>query len=195
MTYIVDSITYELYLKDEEVFNNFMMNPRILHFTYDRGWMLFWSIFVCFLWPDRSRSVNEYIRMQFFFNVYILSLVFLQMKLYVYCLILYKMKNFYIGVFKACCEHMWFLVFNEGAPPGDSEHLRWNTQVDVLNFTLWVEKQKLSEVTMSIWDLGDFLVTMLFLAIILQWYIYLEFLMMHDNFHQRKMSCLGLICM
>ena len=37
MTYIVDSITYELYLKDEEVFNNFMMNPRILHFTYDRG--------------------------------------------------------------------------------------------------------------------------------------------------------------
>ena len=45
MTYIVGLYAYELHLGDEKVFNNFMMNARILHFTYDSGWLLFKSIY------------------------------------------------------------------------------------------------------------------------------------------------------
>ena len=37
MTNIVDLDAYELHPGDEKVFNEFMMNARILHFTYGRG--------------------------------------------------------------------------------------------------------------------------------------------------------------
>lgn len=40
MTYIVDLNAYELYPKDESVLNNFTMNARVLHFTYDRDWLI-----------------------------------------------------------------------------------------------------------------------------------------------------------
>ena len=36
MTYIVDLDAYELHLGDKKVFNDFMMNASVLHFTYDR---------------------------------------------------------------------------------------------------------------------------------------------------------------
>ena len=47
-----------------------------------------------------------------------LSLVFLSLKLYVYCLFLQKKskksKLVYRGFFRVCCKCTWFLVFNEG---------------------------------------------------------------------------------
>ena len=46
MTYIVDVATYELYAGDEKVFYDLMMNARVLHFKYDKGWLLFKSIFI-----------------------------------------------------------------------------------------------------------------------------------------------------
>ena len=36
MTYIIDLDAYELHPGDEKVSNNFVMNARVLHFTYDR---------------------------------------------------------------------------------------------------------------------------------------------------------------
>ena len=36
MTYIVDLNAYELHLGDVEVFNNFMMNAKVLHLKYIR---------------------------------------------------------------------------------------------------------------------------------------------------------------
>ena len=36
MTYIANWDAYELHLGEEKVFNDFMMNATILHFTYDR---------------------------------------------------------------------------------------------------------------------------------------------------------------
>jgi hypothetical protein len=48
MMYNVDSDAYELHLGDEEIFNNFIMNARVFHFIYDRGGLLFNSIFVHF---------------------------------------------------------------------------------------------------------------------------------------------------
>jgi len=46
MTNIVDLDAYELHLGDEKVFNNFMMNARVFHFTYDRDWLFLKSEFV-----------------------------------------------------------------------------------------------------------------------------------------------------
>ena len=37
MTHIVDLDAYVLHVGEEKIFNNFMMNDRLLHFTYDRG--------------------------------------------------------------------------------------------------------------------------------------------------------------
>ena len=54
MTYIVGLYAYELHLGDEKVFNNFMMNARILHFTYDSG---------CYSKAYLYTHVNDYIGM------------------------------------------------------------------------------------------------------------------------------------
>jgi hypothetical protein len=35
MTYVVDLNAYELHPREGEKFNDFMMNARVLHFTYD----------------------------------------------------------------------------------------------------------------------------------------------------------------
>jgi hypothetical protein len=45
MTYIVDLFAYELHPGDEKVFNDFI-NARVLHYTYDRGSLLFKIIFL-----------------------------------------------------------------------------------------------------------------------------------------------------
>ena len=37
MTYIVNLNAHELHPGDAKVFNNFKINAKILHFTYDRG--------------------------------------------------------------------------------------------------------------------------------------------------------------
>ena len=51
MTYIVDLDAYELYPRDEIIFNNSkLMNARVLHHTYDRGSFLFKFIFVYLCW-------------------------------------------------------------------------------------------------------------------------------------------------
>jgi hypothetical protein len=44
MTYIIDLNVHELHPGDEEVFNNFTMNAKIFHFTYDMGWFFFKSV-------------------------------------------------------------------------------------------------------------------------------------------------------
>ena len=49
MTYIIDFDAYKLHMGDEKVFNDFIMNDRVLHFTHDRGCLLFKSIFIYFL--------------------------------------------------------------------------------------------------------------------------------------------------
>ena len=51
--------------------------------------------------------VNDYIWMGVFFCVYILSLVYLLLQLYVYYFISQK-NNLYIGVFRVCSECTWF---------------------------------------------------------------------------------------
>ena len=51
-----------------------------------------------------------------FYNVKILSLMFLSMTLYVYCFSFWE--NLYVGMFlRVCCEYTWFLVIMKGAPP------------------------------------------------------------------------------
>ena len=48
MTYIMDLDVYELHLGDEKSSTTLLMNAlRVLHYTYDRGLLLFKSIFVC----------------------------------------------------------------------------------------------------------------------------------------------------
>ena len=64
------------------------MNARDLHYTYDRGLLLFKIIFL-------YTYVNDYIWMLFFY-VYLLLFVFLSLKLYVYFLILQQQQNMYI---------------------------------------------------------------------------------------------------
>ena len=64
------------------------MDPRVLQYTYDSGWLLFKSLFACLC--------IDYIWM-LYFNVYILSLVFVSLKLYMYCLVL--QQNLFIGGF------------------------------------------------------------------------------------------------
>ena len=48
---------------------------------------------------------------------YLLSLIFLSLKLDMYCLILQEL-NLYIGGFRVCCKCTWFLVVNERCTPG-----------------------------------------------------------------------------
>ena len=84
----------------------------VSHYTYDRDLLLiFKSIFVCLYYQLDMNVISFY--------VYILSLVILPLKLHVHCFILPKVnKNLYIGGFlRVCCEHMWWLVFNERCTP------------------------------------------------------------------------------
>ena len=60
------------------------MNARVLRYTYDNNTLLFMCVYVCVC---AHAYVNDYIWSAMFSNVYILSLVFLPLKLYMYCLI------------------------------------------------------------------------------------------------------------
>ena len=46
ITYIANFDAYELYLRDEKSWMTLLMNARILHYTYDRGLLLFKCIVV-----------------------------------------------------------------------------------------------------------------------------------------------------
>jgi hypothetical protein len=48
MTYIVDARVdaCDLHLSDAKIFNDFTMNARTSHFTYDKGLLLFQSVFI-----------------------------------------------------------------------------------------------------------------------------------------------------
>ena len=55
--------------------------------------------------------------MNVLFHVYKLLLVFLSLKLYMYCFLSSKKKLVYRGLFRVCCEGTWFLVFEERCTP------------------------------------------------------------------------------
>ena len=46
MTYIIDLDAYELHIGDIKVSTTLSMNARVLSYTYDRGLLLFKSIFL-----------------------------------------------------------------------------------------------------------------------------------------------------
>ena len=83
--------------------------------------------------------VNDCIHMYIFY-VYILSFVFLSLKLYMNCLILQK-KNLYIyRILRVCCERTWFLVFEERCPPQPhGGNPIFVLSVSTIEATLWLQ--------------------------------------------------------
>ena len=106
MTYIINLDAYEVPPRDEKALNNFYMNTRPFHCTYDRFHHS--SKYICIL---ILMTIHEF-RL---FEVYKLSLLFSSLKLY--CLIS-KNKIVY-RVFEVCCKSTKFLVFNERCTPRD----------------------------------------------------------------------------
>ena len=52
-------------LKDEKIFNNFMVNGKVLHCTYERAWFLFKSIFIflslySLIWDFLLSQINKW---------------------------------------------------------------------------------------------------------------------------------------
>ena len=71
-------MSYTLWMKKSS--RTSLIDARYLHSTYDRGSLLFKSIFVCMMTIYECK----------FFYVHILTLVFLPLKLYLDCLIYQK---------------------------------------------------------------------------------------------------------
>jgi len=46
MTYILDLDAYEFHPRDEKIFNNLLMNARVLYYTYDWSSFLFKDVFL-----------------------------------------------------------------------------------------------------------------------------------------------------
>ena len=129
MTYVGDLDAYGLHPRNEKLSTTLLTNDRVSYYTHVRGSLLFKSIF-CIL---TFMTIYDCV----FFSAYILSLVFLSFKLYMYCLI-FKTKNLYIGVFRVCCEHTSFLIFDERCTPQVETLLILIIRLDVghINFQL-----------------------------------------------------------
>ena len=86
-----------------------MMNARVLHYTYnDRGWLLSKSIYVYLCWWLIYMNVTS-------FDVNIMSLVSLSLKMYAEYLII---QNLYIVGFWGMLRTRMILGFNERCIPG-----------------------------------------------------------------------------
>jgi hypothetical protein len=85
MTYIIDLDGCELHPGDGKVFNDCINECWDLHYTYDGGFIdIQKCIYILIL-----VTIYDVV----FFNLYILLLVFLLLRLYMYCLILQKKKS------------------------------------------------------------------------------------------------------
>ena len=75
-------MSYIQRVKKEKVLNDFIKEYEVLHYTYDR-----WSLLTRYYPKVHLHAyVNDYIYI-YIFTIYILSLVFLSLKLYVNCLV------------------------------------------------------------------------------------------------------------
>ena len=106
LTYTIDFDSYELHLGDEKVLNDLMMNARIWLFTYDGGWLSCKSVLM--LMTIYECNVSLYLHVVTYIiiieNVLVL-LDFANEKL---------VHRRFVGI---CCEHTWFMVFNERCTP------------------------------------------------------------------------------
>lgn len=108
MTYIGESNVYELHPGDEKVFNDFADESQDILLYILQG-LIIVQKYICIL---MLMTLYEWM----FFCVYILSLVYLLLQLYVYYFISQKITCIQ-GVFRVCSERTWFQVLMKGAPP------------------------------------------------------------------------------